>query len=442
MQIKSFSSPFQCLALAWLVIAAALQISDGHFDPIALVYVVVGTMLILWAARLRLLGHVGSENRLLLTCLFMIILILNLVRPPGLFLHGEWYYVLTVALILVYAGMFFPLMARQQTPDRTKSVLLIIGVSIALGLRLLMPIVSPSPIIDVFPMFQDSARHFLSGLNPYSTAVSDVYDGKADFGYHIFAYAYLPLNLYFQTLSYWITQDVRNASVAADAITALCLYRMAQSREYGKWYVLLFLFMPRGLFTIEQAWTEPFIAALFGITALLAERRRGSVALSIAYGLMLSLKQYLVFFIVHGLMLEKRPSRIGIAAIVGSFTLLPFLIVDPAHFIQNGVTFQLLTAFRSDGLTISSALFAITGITINKIFTAAIGFSVSIVTFVVFRHFEAEGWRWATMITTLIMFLFGSQAFCNYYYFIEVLILFTLAGLPFGSAPPSQADPI
>ena len=44
-------------------------------------------------------------------------------------------------------------------------------------LRLAMPVVSPSPVIDVFAQFQESAQHLLEGLNPYTVPFSDVYRG-------------------------------------------------------------------------------------------------------------------------------------------------------------------------------------------------------------------------------------------------------------------------
>src|SRR5262249_365127 len=141
-------------------------------------------------------------------------------------------------------------------------------VLLAFVLRALIPWGSPAPIIDVFVMFQESAQHALHGLNPYSTPVSDVYQGSQDFGYHIWGYAYLPTNLYAHVLAYAAFGDVRYGYVVAEAVCVGVLWwlgRHTGQRVVAELVVLLFLFHPRGLFVLEQAWTEPLIAMMLAL---------------------------------------------------------------------------------------------------------------------------------------------------------------------------------
>ena len=339
----------------------------------------------------------------------------------------SWYTPLFAALTAGLALAVALILFRPESFGSHARAVFIAGVIIGLGLRLLMPLASPAPVIDVFVVLQESAQHLLAGQNPYTTAVSDVYAGQQNYGYQLFGYVYLPANLYFQTLSYALTGDVRYIHVVAEALAIWALYRISPDRARGQWLVLLFLFMPRGLFLIEQAWIDPLIVGAYGMVSWLAERQPGSRWLAASYGLMLSFKQYLLFFALHGLMLERRPARLLLAAGVGLATIVPFLIADPQSLYTYGFVWQLNTGFRSDGLTLVAALYAMTGLTVGKGFSALVGAVVAVPTFYWFRNLGTEGWRWASLLTTITIFIFGGQAFMNYYYWVEVLILFLIA---------------
>ena len=282
-----------------------------------------------------------------------------------------------------------------------------------------MPVVSPSPVIDVFAQFQESAQHLLAGLNPYTVPFSDVYRGTRDYGYRTFGYAYLPANILPQTVSYWLTGDIRYGCIAAEAVVAAALYRVARpapGRLAPMLVVLLFLYHPRGLYVIEQAWTEPFIAGAFALFLWLRDRAPGSSWAAAAYGYMLSLKQYLVYFVVHFFMIERRPKALATAAATGFLTLVPFLIWNPTSLYTYGVMFQLETPFRPDGLTVVALLYRLFGFTAGKWLAALVGLGVGGYTYWRFIGLGLAGYLLAVTLTTYAIFVFGSQAFCNYYY--------------------------
>lgn len=432
--LKLRTDPAACLAFAWLTIAIALQVDNGHYQPIALGLMLLGTGLVLIAAQGRLdheqVSMPQMTERPLLPIILFVALIVGLTRPPGNYMHGSWYSTLYAMTTAAYA---IPVGLVAFAPKRfgwLAQPVFIGGLILGFSMRILMPIASPTPIIDVFTMFQESAQHLLAGQNPYDTQVSDVYGGHANFGYKIFGYAYLPANLYFQTAAYALFGDIRYANIAAEALAVWALLKLDLQRTRARWLALMLLFMPRGLYTIELAWTEPLLVGMYGVIAVLAAEKPGSRRLAVVYGLMLSLKQYLIFFMLHGLLLERRWKRIMLAALVGLATIIPFLLLDAHNFFRYGLLFQLTTAFRSDGLTISSAFYQLSGMTVGKSISALVGFVVAIVTFIKYQPLGAEGWRWMTLVTSLFIFLFGSQAFCNYYYWIEAMLLFVLAGIP------------
>jgi hypothetical protein len=284
----------------------------------------------------------------------------------------------------------------------------------------------------VFVEFQESAAHLLAGLNPYSTAVSDVYRGTQDYGYHLLGYAYMPGNLFVQTAAYALAGDVRYASIVAEVVVALALYAISRptaGRLTAMLAVLLFLFHPRGLLVIEQAWTEPLVAGGFGLFLWWRAARPRSSWPAGAYGYMLSLKQYLVYFVLHLLMIERRPRAWCTAAAAGLLTLVPFLAWDAASLYTYGVKFQLETPFRPDGLTVVALLYRLCGFTAGKWLAAVVGLVVAGYTYVRFRRAGLAGYLLAVTLTTFSIFLAGSQAFCNYYYLVSVFCLFTFVSM-------------
>jgi hypothetical protein len=361
---------------------------------------------------------------------------LGLATKPGEFVQGPWYRAVLALVSLVLGGAVWAAFLHRESHPAVGRAVFVAGVAAGFGLRIWMLQASPAPVIDVFVEFQESAQHLLAGLNPYTVPVSDVYRGTQDYGYRLFGYAYLPANLYLQTAGYALTGDFRYACIAAEAVVAIALYRVAgPGRRVAILLVLLFLFHPRGFFVIEQGWTEPFIAGAFALFLWLRDRRPQSLGPAAAYGYMLSLKQYLVYFVLHLFMIERRGRVLAVAAVTGFLTCLPFLVWDPPSFFTYAVRFQLETPFRPDGLTVVSLLYRLSGFTAGKWLAAIIGLGVGVLTYYRFRPLGLLGYLFAVTLTTFAIFLFGSQAFCNYYYLVSVLSLFLFAVC----ARPSEA---
>jgi hypothetical protein len=126
-------------------------------------------------------------------------------------------------------------------------------------------------------------------------------------------------------------------------------------------------------------------------------------------------------------MIERRRKALTIAAVTGFLTCVPFFVWDPVSFYTYGVRFQLETAFRPDGLTIVALLHRLFGLTAGKGLAAFVGLGVALYTYRRFLAIGLVGYLLAVTLTTFSIFLFGSQAFCNYYYLVSVLCLFVFA---------------
>jgi hypothetical protein len=435
-------------AFAFVAIAGALVSGNGRYTHLAIALMIGAFAGLILLARETLraagAGRVVSPapgsgdapdasqrtwERVLAVAL-LLCLALGLATKPGEFLTGPYYRVVQAVVNLALGGaVWASFLSRQRSPAACRAVFYA-AVAAGFGLRFGMLLASPAPVIDVFVEFQESARHLLAGLNPYTVPVSDVYQGTRDYGYQLLGYAYLPANLLLQTAAYALAGDFRYGCIAAEAVAAFALYRVARpapGRLVPMLVVLLFLFHPRGLFVIEQGWTEPFIAGTFALFLLLRDRRPESLWPAAAYGYMLSLKQYLVYFVIHLFMIERRGRAVAVAAATGFLTIVPFLVWDPASFYTYGVRFQLETTFRPDGLTIVALLYRLFGLTAGKWLAALVGFGVAVCTYRRFLPLGLVGYLLAVTLTTFAIFLFGSQAFCNYYYLVSVLCLFVFA---------------
>jgi hypothetical protein len=270
----------------------------------------------------------------------------------------------------------------------------------------------------------------LEGRNPYTTPVSEFDRGLNQFGYRVRAYVYPPANLYLQTPAYRLTGESRVAQVCAEAIVVLALWSLAR-RRWGSviagWICLLFLYHPCGLRVIEQAWTDPLILLVFALYLLLYDRRRYTAAAAV-FGYLLSLKQYLVFFLVQWFYVERRWTRILLALAVGGLTMLPLLLAAPAAFFREAMLFNLRLPFRHDGLTIFGCLCPAFGITPPPGWSLTVGVLASVLLIVPLRQIAGlRAYLFGVTITTFSVFLFGSQGFCNYYYLVSGLILFLIA---------------
>jgi hypothetical protein len=424
----------QTLLYAYFFLVVGIFVGDGFYHPEALAMLLISFALLgcafVWASR-----GASFDDKVPGRTSFALILVLLLAgackRPVTHFVASsvlpQLYHGWVVVLALLIAGAY---LLSPHCPTWVRRSVFLVAVAAAFGFRLWLPFASPTPEIDTFTTAQESAEHLLDGKNPYSTPVTDIYEGKVDYGYKITAYAYLPSNLYLQTVAYGLLGDVRYACVFAEAVVALSFWLLAKRRwdpTVAELIVLLFLYQPRGLLVVELAWTDPLNLLLFSLFLLAYDNRKEKTAAAV-FGFFLSLKQYLVFFLLHWFLIEKRWSMILLALTAGALTVLPFAIADPSSVITQGLLLNLRTPFRTDSLTIFGLLSPATGIVPPKAWSLIVGLLISAILVVPSRKIPGiRGYLFAVTITMFGVFLFGSQGFCNYYYLVGGLLLFLIA---------------
>jgi hypothetical protein len=216
--------------------------------------------------------------------------------------------------------------------------------------------------------------------------------------------------------------DHRYSQLAAmTASGALMAY--ARPGPLGPVAAALFLFTPRGLFVLEQSWTEPFLVLLLSATVFVACRRQGWTPY--LFGLFLVVKQYLVFVVPLAWLILRAPlprrnelGRWALKALaIGAAVSLPMALWDLNAFIKDVVMLQFGQPFRPDAL--SYPAYALSRdrspLSTSWAFIAAlvaIGMSL-------WRAARTPaGFAGAVALTCLGFFAFNKQAFANYYYFV------------------------
>jgi hypothetical protein len=300
---------------------------------------------------------------------------------------------------------------------------------------------SPEPRVDVFELQQDGARAFEAGHDPYASVVPNPYtkeETRLFFGddrTELREYPYPPMSLLVTTLGHWLGGDVRWTLVAAQIGIAWLLVALARGAGHdarvSHAIATVHLLHPRGLFMLEQAWTDSLLACVFLLLLLVLQRQR-TRWFGIVLGLFVATKQYSVI----ALALIVRDGRIRRSAwfealaVVAAVTL-PFFLWSPVDFVGDVVLFQLRQPFRDDALSVPAIVAAVTGWRApGALAVVAAAAATSYAWPRLGPRADPSQLPLAAAVVFASFFLFAKQAFCNYYYFVGVLILAAAALLP------------
>jgi len=307
----------------------------------------------------------------------------------------------------------------------------VLGIYAAAGVTVIE--LKPPPRIDVLEIQQGGARALEAGLDPYTVTFRNPYtpdetrrffgDGRTE----LREYPYPPLSLVATAVGYVVGHDVRWTLLAAQIGIGIVLFAIARGAGHDPSVALaivaLHLLELRGLHMLDQGWTDSMPALAFLAVALLLQRRaRG---LGMALGLFVALKQYSVV----ALPILARDGRIPrrawmIALALATAVTLPFLLWGPRDFVADVVLFQLRQPFRMDALSIPAYVARATGWQAPGVFALAGGGAAIAMTWSRLGPRSVPGaLPLATAFAYAGFFLFAKQAFCNYYYFVGVVIL-------------------
>ncbi len=422
--------PAVAFAVSTATLGHALQISNGTFHPDALWWVglalaccIVGTF------THRTATSWSATGVRTVTALLAVGVLWNIWQGmharPGLFTPEDANLTplrtgLVLQALLVAAGL------SRHAVFRRWWFPAVLGVSLALGVWMIRS--SPHPYIDVVVVHNEAMNAFLGGHDPYRISFPNIYgeDWKyyynpaVVFGDRIgFGYPYPPPSLLLAIPGYFLLGDYRYSELAF-LVAAAALIGYSRRHTAAPLAATMLLTTPRGLFVVEQGWTEPITIFLVALTTFLLVE--GPVRASWSAGLMMATKQYLPFTglaVLRTLLLDRR--RWGVAlfwiVLMGAACTLPFALWHPNSFMRAVVWLQTLEPFRTDSL--SFLIWADRNGYGRGSFIWAVGAAVTaaIVSLVTTRN-TPSGFATSTSLTMFAMFALGSKAFCNYYYFV------------------------
>jgi hypothetical protein len=424
-------NPAQLLLAAFVLLAGGLQFGGPElpfWTP--LLFLVPSFGCVIAACRAAKNGVRSELSARSLALALAGLLAVTFKEFPGMYVEDSAYN----ARVFTWTGIFLAYaLFRAATGGRYEKVERI-GFWIALGglvfLRAGMLFASPKPYIDVFSMIQQSMENLFQGRNPFLYPIQDIYNGSLASCYVMKAYSYPPANIPAHALAFWFGGDARWVTVVADLVTALLLFdigRRVLDHGRGELLALLFLAQPRAFFTVEQAWTEPLVGSVFVLFLWLWTRGWKKTALA-AYGYLISLKQYWAFPGALILILERRWTRLLIVVGVAVVTTVPFLLWDTSSVISEGFLMQLSACFRQGTPTMAAVFHAATGIVPPKLWIPVLGFGSAAFFPWWLRTLEPlPRYVLSTLCVFFALFLFGSQAFLNYYMLVGTVMLCGIA---------------
>jgi hypothetical protein len=310
----------------------------------------------------------------------------------------------------------------------------------------------PQPFIDVFVANSLGADYFLQGLNPYTGKYPDIYRGYYDY---VPGYVYWPGVLYLQTLAKTVFGDVRYATIIAELVTVLSLRRILKVLKWDPLFrnivPIVWLSFPVSFFVLQQAWVDPLLICMAALFVLFLLENKMIFA-GIALGYFCGIKQYSVFFgflaSAYVLFRSKTDQQEGarlkepkswnwkefnqlllISALVFFALVLPFALWDWEGFYFNTVHMPLSQKMRMDSLSLVAG-FARAGITVSGMQSAMI-YLLAVLSSLYWIATKSRVNQLQTFTAGLIVtygatFLFGKQAFCNYYYLLSFFVLLNL----------------
>ena len=288
-----------------------------------------------------------------------------------------------------------------------------------------------APRIDVWVVLQQGADALGRGDNVYTQQWTDS-PGVQDF------FPYLPWMAVLTAPGRWVAGDVRWAVLFWSLVLFAGLWALARGRvERAAAVTAVLVLAPGTLTQVDQAWTEPVLAALIVWWAVLV--RRGSAWWAVLpLALACASKQHLA--LLAPVLLVWRPFgawRTLATGALAAVLMLPWVVADAEAFVGDTVTTLLtfhpirfantwyLYALNEHGVTLP---FWVTG--------AAMVGVVGGAAYAVWRRRPGvdELLRWLALVLAVAN-LVNKQAFYNQYWLVGALVAASLA-LPQGEPAP------
>jgi hypothetical protein len=340
-----------------------------------------------------------------------------------------------LSLLMVSIGAIAFACLRSPKLARIPTVGLVLGTYAIAGAVVIASMTWPR--IDVYRLQQGGAQTLEHGLDPYAVTYPNPYTREETLAFfgdartELREYPYPPLSLVATTVSHLVSGDVRWILLPVQIGIAMILFALARGAGHDRAVALgigaLHLQALRGLHVLEYAWNDSLVALAFVAVVLLVQRR--APGLGVVLGCFLAAKQYSVLAIPLLARREFIPARTWIVSLgVALGISLPFFLWAPGGFVEDLILFQLRQPFRIDALSVPAYVAKVSGWKApGAVALAAAAAGLALTWPRVRKAASLETMSLAAAILYMMFFLFAKQSFCNYYYFVGVLILCSAA---------------
>ena len=413
----------------FLIFAQTLRRSHGHLRLAHLVYLSIFLILFCLYWRRRKSLSLEKENLKLPSWLpYLIIGIFSIELSQNLhliFLREE-VWVKVLQFIFGLTGALSLALIYFRKSETFNKFWFYLVLTVGLIALLSTPSLSPEPIIDVWLYQQKAVDYFVNLQNPYEFKFPHLYGDSIGSTY---GFPYWPVVLYLGSIGKVLFGDIRFSFSIISVF--MIIYWVLKRRSN---LILLWLLFPVQFFVLEQAWTEGLVIPLVFFHLEMLRREKWLLS-SVMLGIICAAKQTMaIYFIFHLIFLFTQLSTkdfLKNVIITGAISLClfsPFLMWNFEAFITETVFDVLSLKARDDSLSWSSYLLKFYGNPINsKVFLAMVIVSLSASAVLLYKRRTLRDFICANIVTYMVVFLFGKQAFCNYYFYIVFLLFYLIS---------------
>jgi hypothetical protein len=413
-----------CALIAVVALGQAIQTSNGALHPTAIKYLAVALAALLSGVMLSQARGPALFDTGAVLALGGVATAYQLSQlastPPGIYLRGVQFTDFT-AVLLPFAVLAASLLARGPWLGRLHGLAFLAAFA-ALGAWLIKA--APEPFIDVYAWTHHALKALARGDNPFVVWMPNLYKhtlwyapDMADSEWVRTGFPYPPLSLMLSGLG-WLFGDMRWANLGLLLLAGAAL--VWGRGRYGVLAAVLLLSTPRVLFVLEQAWTDAYVIGLMGVTLWAAARQPRWAA--VAFGALVSTKQYLVFLMPLGLLLIPPPwdrrkvlRFVGEAIAAALVINLPWLAWAPRALIASTTVSG--HPFRPDSLSFMAAT-AVNGQPIWPLYIQLV-LMVPAYGVVLWKSARGPGgFALSCALVLCVFFSFSKHAFCNHHFLV------------------------
>lgn len=342
--------------------------------------------------------------------------------------HKEYVFLLEKIIYILFLPFSFFAIRKKLHPVWSFAIFNAFILA-AFLLRILVLSATPFPMLDVFIILKQAPEKLLSGINPYNTFYTAVFPGITP-NY----YAYWPAAIVLQIPLIILFKDPRVLFILADIAAALLLLEIGNRTRTAQLLVLSYLFRPQSLFIIEGSWLTPLNFFVITLTVYLLLKKGNNILIGIFAGILTSVQFFhavLVIFLIK--YLGKWKNFLFFWIITTALLVLPFFFLNPGKFFLQTVWVYFQnpphpSILIHTSLSLNTLIFYLSGKDIpSAILYLVIG---AILLLLLIRQKNTV----SSLIGSITLFffasfIFGRQAFVNYYYFIGSMIILWMVTL-------------